>query len=259
MSCPALCWLVLRVVVSLFHESRSLPFACALSRVSLFSTWSCPFPPKRSWDEALSKSKDASASLVQDRETRLRKAIQELESARKELREAREGATATAAALMQEREELSVSRARTEELHKLGVDMERELTTMLKGGLLSLRWLLACVVLGRLSVMIVMRQRGLLAPFYRGLEFVADTCELRWRWGYIATDPRSEVQQNRRRSCRINHLFLPLSLLEHLYFDHAPHPGCRDVRCCVVSSFVGIVGSALGFAPHLLTLYVFVA
>ena len=101
--------------------------------------WSCLHTPhhvQRSWDEALSKSKDASASLVRDRETRLRNAIQELETTRNDLREARDGATATAAALMQEREDLSASRARTKELHKLGVDMERELTAMLKGGLL---------------------------------------------------------------------------------------------------------------------------
>lgn len=96
--------------------------------------------PQRSWDEALSKSKDASASLVQDREGRLKNALEELERTRKDLREAREGSTATAAALQQEREALSVSRARTNELHKLGVDMERELTAMLLGGLVALVW-----------------------------------------------------------------------------------------------------------------------
>lgn len=115
-----------------------------------------PAAVQRSWDEALSKSKDASASLVQDRETRLRNATQELESTRKDLKEAREGAAATAAALTQEREELAASRARTNELHKLGVDMERELTAMLKGGfaftLAALR--LACVFLfSRLRMM----------------------------------------------------------------------------------------------------------
>lgn len=70
---------------------------------------------------------------MQDRESRLENTIQELESTRKDLRETREGAAATAAALEQEREALSVSRARTNELHKLGVDMERELTAMLQG------------------------------------------------------------------------------------------------------------------------------
>lgn len=93
---------------------------------------------QRSWDEALSKSKDASASLVQDRDARLRNATQELQSTKKDLREARDEAAATAATLQREREALSGSRARTEELHKLGVDMERELTAMLKGALLSL-------------------------------------------------------------------------------------------------------------------------
>lgn len=90
--------------------------------------------PQRSWEEALSKSKDASASLVQDREARLTNAIRELDKMREDLREAREGAAATAAALQQEREALSASRSRTNELHKLGVDMERELTAMLQGG-----------------------------------------------------------------------------------------------------------------------------
>lgn len=70
---------------------------------------------------------------MQDRDTRLKNAIQELESTRRDLGEAREGAAANAAALEQEREALSLSRARTNELHKLGVDMERELTAMLKG------------------------------------------------------------------------------------------------------------------------------
>lgn len=90
--------------------------------------------PQRSWDEALGKSKDASTSLVRDRETRLENATRELEETREELREARRSAAATAAALRQEREALATSRARTDELHKLGVDMERELTAMLEGG-----------------------------------------------------------------------------------------------------------------------------
>lgn len=56
-----------------------------------------------------------------------------METTRKELRGVREEAGAAAAALEEEREALSLSRARTNELHKLGVDMERELTAMLEG------------------------------------------------------------------------------------------------------------------------------
>lgn len=94
---------------------------------------------------------------MQDTEKRLSNAIQELESTRKDLREAREGANATAAALQDEREALSTSRARTEELHKLGVDMERELTAMLKGGL----FLLYCSSFsGRWSSMVDLVGRG---------------------------------------------------------------------------------------------------
>lgn len=88
---------------------------------------------QRSWDEAFSKSKDTSASIVKERETRLGNALQELETTRKELKAVREEAGAAAAALEEEREALSLSRARTSELHKLGVDMERELTAMLEG------------------------------------------------------------------------------------------------------------------------------
>ncbi|CAM9779916.1 unnamed protein product, partial [Ectocarpus sp. 12 AP-2014] len=87
---------------------------------------------ERSWDEALNKSKDASATLVQDREARLVKANQDLEETKKDLELAREEAAAIAAELHREQEALSVSRARTSELHTLGVDMERELTAMLK-------------------------------------------------------------------------------------------------------------------------------
>lgn len=88
---------------------------------------------QRSWDEAFSKSKDTSDSLVRERETRLANALQDLETTRKELKGAREEAGAAAVALEEEREALSHSRARTNELHKLGVDMERELTAMLEG------------------------------------------------------------------------------------------------------------------------------
>lgn len=87
---------------------------------------------QRSWNDELARSNDASSQL-QDRESRLRNAIQELDETRKALSEARKGADATAAELRQEREVLYESRARTSELHKLGVDMERELTAMLKG------------------------------------------------------------------------------------------------------------------------------
>lgn len=104
--------------------------ASPLSKINTY-----PFLPttQRSWDEAFSKSKDTSASLVKERETRLGNALQELETTRKELRGVREEAGAAAAALEEEREALSLSRARTNELHKLGVDMERELTAMLEG------------------------------------------------------------------------------------------------------------------------------
>lgn len=88
---------------------------------------------QRSWDEAFSKSKDTSASLVKERETRLKNALQELDNTRKELKGARDDAAGAAAALEEEKEALSLSKARTNELHKLGVDMERELTAMLEG------------------------------------------------------------------------------------------------------------------------------
>lgn len=88
---------------------------------------------QRSWNDEFARSQDASSSQLQDRESRLRQAIQELDETRKALSEARKSADATAAELRQEREVLSESRARTSELHKLGVDMERELTAMLKG------------------------------------------------------------------------------------------------------------------------------
>ena len=81
---------------------------------------------QRSWSDVLARSKDESSSQVQDRESRLRHAVQELDETRKALAEARKAADATAA-------DLSDSRARTSELHKLGVDMERELTAMLQG------------------------------------------------------------------------------------------------------------------------------
>ena len=93
----------------------------------------CLSTTQRSWDEAFSKSEDTSASIVKERETRLGNALQELETLRKELEGVREEAGAAAAALEEEREALSLSRARTKELHKLGVDMERELTAMLEG------------------------------------------------------------------------------------------------------------------------------
>lgn len=70
---------------------------------------------------------------MQDREARLVKANQDLESTNNDLKLAREEAAAIAAELQREQEALSVSRARTSELHTLGVDMERELTAMLKG------------------------------------------------------------------------------------------------------------------------------
>lgn len=88
---------------------------------------------QRSWGDALAKSKDDSASQVHDKESRLQTALCELEDTRKELVDARARAASTAEALQEEREALSVSRARTSELHKLGVDMERELTAMLEG------------------------------------------------------------------------------------------------------------------------------
>ncbi|CAM9261209.1 unnamed protein product, partial [Ectocarpus sp. 12 AP-2014] len=63
---------------------------------------------ERSWDEALNKSKDASATLVQDREARLVKANQDLEETKKDLELAREEAAAIAAELHREQEALSV-------------------------------------------------------------------------------------------------------------------------------------------------------
>lgn len=88
---------------------------------------------QRSWSEALSQSKDVSASEVQDKDARLKNALRDLESTKKDFERAEKDLVRAKEGLQEEREALSVSRARTNELHKLGVDMERELTAMLEG------------------------------------------------------------------------------------------------------------------------------
>lgn len=81
---------------------------------------------QRSWSETLNQSKDQTAAQVEAREHRLRDVLQELETTKERLAKASEE-------LKKERETLAQSKARTNELHKLGVDMERELTAMLEG------------------------------------------------------------------------------------------------------------------------------
>lgn len=82
--------------------------------------------PQRSWSETLHRSKDESEAQVAARESRLKDTLQDLDSTKRELAEANE-------VLERERQALAQSKARTNELHKLGVDMERELTAMLEG------------------------------------------------------------------------------------------------------------------------------
>lgn len=83
----------------------------------------------------MSRSRHESASEVRARENRLKSALQELESSRQELESSRRDTALIVEDLEKEREALAVSRARTNELHKLGVDMERELTAMLAGNI----------------------------------------------------------------------------------------------------------------------------
>lgn len=81
----------------------------------------------------MDQARDDAASQVKDVQERLRDALRELEASRAELREAREASKKLSELLDSERTALAASRARTSELHKLGVDMERELTALLEG------------------------------------------------------------------------------------------------------------------------------
>lgn len=91
---------------------------------------------QRSWGEKLSRDKHESNMELEGKEKRLREVFVELEASRREVAKAREGSKNVCRELEDERRALSESRTRANELHRLGMDMERELTAMLRGDLM---------------------------------------------------------------------------------------------------------------------------
>lgn len=122
-ACPSMHWC--------YAELPYVKYLKVSPLVTMYGTTSCV--GQREWSDRLNRSQDDSNAQVLGKEKRLREALLELEEFRRQLVEAREESVNLSKVLEKESEALSASRARTNELHKLGVDMERELTAMLEG------------------------------------------------------------------------------------------------------------------------------